>query len=338
MKFMDVGPMGDQISSIAELLKSKDKISVLTHNTADGDTLGSGIAISIALNSLGKDVSLIYEEDFPDNLSVLRTDHDFYVYLPDNEARVMDCRWDAVAVIDTADPKLLGKREQILGKTDCVVNIDHHISNNGYGNHNLIDVSVSATAEIAYHLIMELGVPLDSDMALSIYTGICTDTGGFSYSNTTGMCHKIAARTLDFGIDVAGLRYKFFDAITLGKLHCHGYVANTLTIHDDGKYAIAVVSAATLAEFGATEEDCEGLVNIGRNVTGVEASLFAREVRPGEFRINLRSRGNIDVSKIARKFNGGGHKTAAGCILAAEPHEVRSILLNALRNTSDCND
>ena len=324
--------MADQIRDTANLLKSKEKIAILTHNTADGDTLGSGIALSIALQKLGKDISLIYEEKFPDNMSVLRTEHDFYVFLPDDEAAIMKRMWDAVVMIDAADPKLLGKRRRILDNTDCVINIDHHISNQCCDMHKLIDVSVSATAELTYHLIMELGVPLDRDMALSIYTGISTDTGGFSYSNTTAMCHRIAARTLEFGIDVAGLRYKFFDAITIGKLHCHGYVANTLTIHDDGKYAIAVVSAETLKELGASEEDCEGLVNIGRNVCGVEASLFAREVRPGEFRINLRSRGNIDVSKIARKFEGGGHKSAAGCILYADPTDVRSMLLQAIRD------
>jgi len=324
--------MAGQISHIAGLLKSKETIAVLTHNTADGDTLGTGIALSIALQSLQKNVSLIYEEEFPDNMSVLRTEHDFYLLLTENNADIVNREWDAIVAVDTADPKLLGKREQLLKRTGCLINIDHHISNFSYGHHNLIDVNVSATAEIMYHLIVELGVQLDNDIALAIYTGISTDTGGFSYSNTTGMCHKIAARTLDFNIDVAYLRYKFFDAISLGKLHCHGYVANTLTIHDDGKYAIAVVSAETLAELGASEEDCEGLVNIGRNVCGVEASFFAREVRPGEFRINLRSRGNIDVSKIARKFDGGGHKTAAGCILYAAPSDVRSILLEAIRN------
>ena len=323
------GEIAAQIRGIADLLKTKKRIAVLPHNTADGDTLGSCLAVCIALQKLDKDVSLIYEEIFPESLSILNTGHSFFTYLPEVMG-IGDRRWDAVAVLDVADPKLLGKRGELLKHTDCVINLDHHVSNFKFGHYNLIDAKASATAEIAYRLIAALGVPLDRDMALAIYTGICTDTGGFSYSNTSAESHKIAAITLEFGIDVEHLRYKFFDAITIGKLHCHGYVANTLRLYENGRYAIAVVSIATLEEIGATEADCEGLVNIGRNIVGVEVSLFAREIRPNEFRINLRSRGDTDVAEIARKFNGGGHKLAAGCTISAAPDDIETILLRAL--------
>ncbi|MCL2058903.1 MAG: bifunctional oligoribonuclease/PAP phosphatase NrnA [Oscillospiraceae bacterium] len=324
-----------QISLIAEALKTKGRIAVLSHNNADGDTLGSCIAACIALQKLGKDVSMIYEEDFPENMSDIRTGHDFYMLLPPGDDSALERKWDAIAVFDAADPKLLGRRAKLLEKAEFVVNIDHHISNYCFGDLNIVDADASSTAEIVYQLIEELGVPLDHDMALAIYAGICTDTGGFSYSNTTAVCHEIAARTLMFGIDVANLRFKFFDAISIGKLHCHGYVANTLKLHEGGKCAIVVVSAATLAELGATGEDCEGLVNIGRNIVGVKVSMFAREVRPGEFRINLRSRGDVDVSAIARLLDGGGHRSAAGCTIKAAPSEVEAILLGALREV--CN-
>ena len=326
---IDGGDITARIRNIAEIIKTKRNVAVLPHNTADGDTLGSCLAVSIALQKLGIDVALIYEELFPESLSVLKTGHSFFAYTQD-VADIFNRSWDAVAVLDVADPKLLGKRARLLGQTDCVINLDHHVSNLMFGRYNLVDVNASATAEIAYHLNLALGVPLDRDAALAIYTGICTDTGGFSYSNTSAESHEIAAKTLEFGIDVEHLRYKFFDAITLGKLHCHGYVANTIKLYENGKYAIAVVSAETLKELGADEADCEGLVNIGRNIVGVEVSLFAREVRPNEFRINLRSRGHTDVAKIAKKFNGGGHKLAAGCTIAAPPGEIESILIKAL--------
>ena len=323
------GEMAARIRVIADLFRSKEHIAVLSHNTADGDTLGSCLAASIILQKMDKDVSFIYEEPFPDNVSILLTGHSFFSFMPD-DFEFVNRRWDAVVAFDAADPKLLGKRARLLEQTDCVINIDHHISNRGYGHFNLIDANASSTAEIVYHLMQELGMQLDRDMALAIYTGICTDTGGFSYSNTTSACHEIAAKTLEFDIDVANLRYRFFDAISLGKLHCYGYVANSIRLFEGGKYAVAVVSASTLAEIGAEESDCEGLVNIGRNIVGVEVSLFAREVRPGEFRINLRSRGDTDVSKIARKFNGGGHKLAAGCTVFAASSDIETILLKAL--------
>ena len=321
-----------QVRLIADELKTKAKIAVLSHNNADGDTLGSCIAACIALQKLGKDVQFIYEEEFPENMSDIKTGHDFYMLLPPGDGDMPDCKWDAIAVFDAADPKLLGRRARLLEQADCVINIDHHVSNYCFGDFNLVDEDASSTAEIVYQLIEDFGVELDRDMALAIYAGICTDTGGFSYNNTTAVCHEIAARTLMFGIDVAKLRYRFFDEISLGKLHCHGYVANTIKLHKGGKCAIAVISAATLAELGATEADCEGLVNIGRNVVGVDVSMFAREVRPGEFRINLRSRGGADVSAIARALGGGGHRLAAGCTVNAAPSEVESILLDAVKH------
>jgi len=326
-------PAYAQSDFVAGLLKAKQTIAVFPHNTADGDTLGSCIAVSIALLRLGKDVKLVYEEAFPDNLSVLPSGYDFFT-LYQGDPGVFAGSFDAIVVCDAADSKLLGKREALLGGAGCVVNIDHHISNNEYGDYNLIDPDSSSTAEIIYQLILDLGVPLDYDIAVSIYTGVCTDTGGFSYANTTSKSHIIAARTIEFGIEVARLRYKFFDAITLGKLYCHGYVANSLKIHDGGRYAIAIVTASALAEIGATEADCEGLVNLGRNVTGVIVSAFAREVRPGEFRINLRSRGEYDVAALACIFGGGGHKMAAGCTIFCEPPDVEAILLDALRRCS----
>jgi len=318
-----------QIKAIADLLRSKENIVILTHNSADGDTLGCSIAVGRALHRLNKNACILYEEKYTEYLEFLLEGYGSLIFL-DDDPGALDRAWDAVIVFDTADPKLLGKRERMLNQAGCVINIDHHISNRLFGDVNLVVPGASATAELAYQLLAELGVPLDHYMALAIYTGICTDTGGFSYSNTTCASHEIAAKTLAFGIDVAHLRYKFFDAITPGKLHCHAYVANTLRFHDGGKYAIAVVSAEALDKIGATEADCEGLVNIGRNVVGVEVSVFAREIRPGEFRVNLRSRGSYDVSEVARKFEGGGHKLAAGCTVIAPSGEIESILLNAL--------
>ena len=345
---------GPLVREIAGVLKSKRSVAILTHNSADGDTLGSGLAMALALEKLDKRVSLIYEEQIPDDLSVLPLYPGILTYLPDDgegaserafesiHERVLERRntseldrvcergWDAIVVMDTADVKLLGKRARLLEQSGCVINVDHHVTNMGFGTYNLIDADASASAEIAYRLVLALGVPLDRDIALCIYTGICTDTGGFSYSNTSAECHEIAAKTLAFGLDVAHLRYKFFDQISLGKLHCTGYVANRLRFSKDGRHAVVVVPASALDELGADEADCEGLVNIGRNVLGVEVSVFAREVKPGEFRINLRSRGEYDVAAVARKFDGGGHKLAAGCTIHAAPSDIEAILFAAL--------
>ncbi|MDR3120401.1 MAG: bifunctional oligoribonuclease/PAP phosphatase NrnA [Clostridiales bacterium] len=319
------------LDEIAQILRQiTGRIAVLVHNSTDGDTYGSGFALCCALQTLGKDVALVHEEPIPQYLASVLPERDFYLCLPD-EAAMEGLFWDAVVVFDTADPKLLGKRVRLLGRTDCVINVDHHLTNQGFGHYNHVDVKAAATAELARLLIAALGLPLDRDTAIAIYMGICTDTGGFSYSNTTCRTHEIAAETLRFGLDVAHLRYRFFDAVTPEKLRCHGFVANAMRFYGGGKVAVAIVPGAALAAMGATEADCEGLVNLGRNVIGVEVSVLAREVRPGEFRVNLRGRGGADVAEIAKRFDGGGHRAAAGCTVKAAPDQIEGLLLAAIR-------
>ena len=350
----------ERIREIADIILTKNRIAVLTHNSADGDTLGSALAACLALRKLGKDASLVYEEAFPGHLSVLLFDKSIFSlyregtgggggrpdsgggdgngcgggnvdgYAGGEHDSNVGGSWDAVITFDTAGVKLLGKRVAMLSQTDCVINVDHHITNENFGHYNLIDTNASSTAEIAFELIQAMGVELDCEIALAVYTGVCTDTGGFGYSNTTARSHEIAAKALECDIDVSYLRYKFFDEISSGKLQLYGYVARELKIVEDGRLAIVVVPARALKEIGASEEDCDGLVNIGRNIAGVEVSVFARETQPGEFRINLRSRGGYDVAEAARMLGGGGHKAAAGCTVFADPSLVEGILLSAV--------
>jgi phosphoesterase RecJ-like protein len=348
-------------AAVAEKLKECAKIAILVHNSTDGDTLGSGLALAIALSKLGKEAAVLYEDRIPDNLSVLPgkeflrlrggeaggvgdageapcgcpagagTDaHEGAQAAAGADARDDARRWDAIIVVDTADPSRLGRRRQMLDSARFVVNIDHHITNAGYGDMTLIDSEASATAEVAYDVIRALGADICRDIALCIYTGICTDTGGFSYGNTTSRSHEIAAELLRFGLDIPKLHYLFFNAISAGKLRCHAYVASSLKFYYNGKLAVVTISGDALREMGADESDCEGLVDIGRNVIGVEASIMAREAKAGEFRVNLRSRNGVDVSVMAKKFGGGGHIAASGCTIRASSESIGAILVDAM--------
>jgi phosphoesterase RecJ-like protein len=418
---------------VAEKLRAGKNIAVLAHNSIDGDTLGSALALTIALTKLGKRATVLLEEKIPENLSMLPCEGYVRQYADgggdaggeggagnecgdarngaggdredagcgvggrsddgagdtgderagapcgtgaagkdksggarDSVANSASCgasagdgsegavransasttnsasvandanvaggapAWDILVVVDAGDVGRLGRRARLLDGGACVINIDHHITNQGYGDINLIVSDAAATAELVYHLIRRLGAAMDRDIAVCIYAGICTDTGGFSYNNTTSGCHEIAAEMLRFDLDVNKLHYLFFNAISYGKLRCHGYVANSLKFHYNGRLALVVISNSALEALGATESDCEGLVDIGRNVRGVEVSAMARETKPGEFRINLRSRNDADVSIMAKKFGGGGHTAASGCTINARAEDMEGLIVEAM--------
>ncbi|MDR1060644.1 MAG: DHH family phosphoesterase [Clostridiales bacterium] len=355
----------DLYGDVAEKLRAAESIAVLVHNSIDGDTLGSALALVLALAKLGKKAVVLAEEKIPENLSMLPCGDYVRQYgegagdgdagedagggcdvaggagesdaggAPAEVGAADAGPWDVLVVVDAGDPGRLGRRARLLESGACVINIDHHITNRGYGDINLIISDAAATAELVYHLICRLGVAMDRDIAVCIYTGICTDTGGFSYNNTTSGCHEIAAEMLRFDLDVNKLHYLFFNAITCGKLRCHGYVANSLKFHYSGRLAVVVISDSALEALGATEADCEGLVDIGRNVRGVEVSAMARETKPGEFRINLRSRNDADVSIMAKRFGGGGHVAASGCTICARAEDMEGLIVEAMAYAFD---
>ena len=333
--FDSIGDAGDECRAIVALLGSLERVAFFVHNSTDGDTLGSALAIALAVSGAGKQACVVIEEAIPDYLKML-PGQGLLKDLGELEEGE-PARWDAIFVVDTGDTKLLGKRRKLLDGAACVVNIDHHHTNKRFGTINYIDTGSASTAEIAYMIIKAFGTPIDHDIAMCVYTGICTDTGGFSYGNTTSRAHFIAADLLRFGIDVAHLRYLFFDAITCGKLRCHGYTAQSLRFYYRSRLAVAVLSRDKLDAMHATDIDCDGLVDIGRNVIGVHVSALAREIRPGEFRINLRSRDGADVSEVAAQFGGGGHKAAAGCTIKADGSEVAGLLVRAMQRLwPDC--
>ena len=295
----------------------------------DGDTLGSALALSMALTKMNKKAEVIYEERIPQSLSVLSGDgflKEFSVYSED-----IDRDWGIVVVVDTADPMMLGKRKHILPHASCVVNIDHHFTNKNYGDQILIEDSFAATAEIIFFLIKEMQVEIDYDIAICLYTGICTDTGGFKYGNTTGQSHQIAAELLQFNLDIAALHYLFFDAMSQKKLNCISFISTSITFHYQGRLAIAVIPHANYEELDASDEDYEGLVDLGRNVQGTEVSILAREIRENEFRLNLRSKGKTDVSIMAKNNNGGGHRAASGCTISVKSKNIKEFIVNEMK-------
>ena len=323
-----------QYQKICKAIQEHKHFTILMHNSMDGDTLGSALALAFALKGMNKTVTVVKEEGVPDNLAILPGLDFLADFSEDAKAGILSDAADsqsAVLVVDTGDTVLLGKRRIILENASCIINIDHHLTNIQFGDINLVEDGFSATAEVVFLLIEELKVPLSFNIAACVYAGICTDTGGFKYGNTTAQTHEIVAKLLQFPLNVEHMHFCFFDVMSINKLRCLQVVVNQLKFYLDGKLALVVITGEDFRRYEATPDCCEGLVNIGRCIQGAEVSILAKEVEDDVFRISFRSHGGVDVSTIAQRFAGGGHRAASGCLMKAAAAEVEQQLVFEVR-------
>ncbi|NLP00263.1 MAG: bifunctional oligoribonuclease/PAP phosphatase NrnA [Clostridiaceae bacterium] len=298
--------MADPIlQKIAEHLVETEDVVILPHINADGDALGAALALGLALTDMGKQVDILLEEEVPSNLD----------FLPGQELIKTNPReqYSTAVNIDNGDISRLGKRESYFWNAKTRLSIDHHTTNRVKAHYSYVNTKASATGEIVYDLLLNyFKGNLNKDISLCIYTAIVTDTGGFRYTNTTPETLMICADLMRHEIDFPYVIKKVFDMISYTKLYLMKKTINSLILLEDGKLAISYLTYGDIQNYDVKNDDFEGLVNIGRNLEGVEVSVFLREDSEGNFRGNLRSNNYVDVSEIAEIFNGGGHKRAAG--------------------------
>lgn len=310
---------------IVKLIAEAGGIAIFPHVSADGDAIGSSLALALALKNSGKNVVVYLEENIPT----------VYRFLPGTGfARFyndQDVGMDINIALDTGDVARLGGRGEAFFKAPCTINIDHHVTNTRFALFNFVDDLSASTGEIVYALLKKLRLEIDKDIATCLYTAISTDTGGFRYSNTTADTHRIASELLSSGIDIGELSQRIYDNTTYTKLKLTQKSIELLELHEKEKLAVVAISQADLSLAGARDEDCDGIVNIGRSIEGVEVSILVKEKAADEIRVNLRSKTCVDVSEVAAAFGGGGHKRAAGCTVKGTLQEVKEQMIKAVK-------
>lgn len=297
------------VREIIDALKKYDEPLILPHMEADGDCLGSAIALALALRKMGKAPVVCLEENISDT----------YEFLPGRDmvriyTQEQDIDAELAVAIDTGDLNRLGKRAGLFTRAKVTVNIDHHDTNTYFGMLNDVRPGCSSVGEIMVGYVDELGTGLDKETAECLYVAISFDTGGFRYGNTTSQTHIAASRLVDAGIDVAGISRKIFETVSYEKIALIGEATRTIRLYCGGLVAVMHITGEMLEKTGASEEDCEGLVNLGRSIRGVEVSVLLKE-RQDSVKVNLRSNSYVNVAEIASLFDGGGHQRAAGCVL-----------------------
>ena len=285
----------------AAFLRENDDFLILMHASPDGDTLGSGSALCIALQKLGKRAKAVCPDEIPQ-----RFDYLFKAIEP------MDFEHKNVVCVDIADTKLLAEMKKV-GET-AELAIDHHSSHVDFAKRNFVEEESAANCELIYAVIKELGAAIDKDIASCLYTGIATDTGCFKFSNVTPRTHSIAAEMIANGADFGAINYAMFVVKTQGRIKLEQETLKNIRFFADGKIAVLTAPLALIDSLPDIDTDDIGaLANLPREIAGVEIGVCVKEKKAGVFKASLRSSDNFDVAEIAQRFGGGGHARAAGC-------------------------
>lgn len=314
------------IRQIGEWLEQYQSFALLSHVRPDGDAIGSQIALGFALRAMGKTVRLINEDGLPDNLAFMAGAES--IELP--PAEPVDV--DVVIALDTAtQPRLGDNALAAVAGCERWINIDHHKSNPGYGDLNLIDATSPATGQILYNLITELGLPLPDETRDAIYVAVSTDTGSWQYSGTTVETYEMAADLVRRGTDVGRINSLTYDNHPMRRVELMRALLNTLETGSNGRLAHWQLTQETVKRLGVKPEDSEGLIDIIRAIQGVIVALFFEELEGGKIRVSMRSKDRrIDACHVCQQFGGGGHALAAGIRMPGPIDDAKRRVLEAV--------
>lgn len=311
------------LDEILEEIKKANKIVILTHETPDGDAVGSCLGLKLALEKIGKYSDIIMTNyartfEFLPRVSEIETESDIKNY-------------DLAISLDCANFKRLDNREYFESAKKTIV-IDHHGSNNMYGDLNYVNPVAPACSEIILAILSYYEIEVDVEIGTCLLTGIITDTGGFQYPATTADTFEYAAELLRKGVDIADICKRTLQTKTKANFELQKRVMDRMEILENGKVAFSYIDQKDMDEVKAEEGDHEGLVNIGRNIEGVEVSIFIRQKdNENAYKVSLRSGSYVNVSDVCLMFGGGGHPRAAGALIQGTKEQVKEKLLKEIK-------
>lgn len=307
-------------NKIVKMIMENQSFLILPHVKPDGDAIGSTMALAKALRQLNKSALIYSLDEVPYDVKFIDDETLF-------KNELVDFEYDVIFALDSSDLGRLKDREAILNKP--VINIDHHKTNTLYGDLNWVNPDASATGEMVYELLQSLPLDIDVEVAQALYVAIATDTGNFIYSNTTQKTHLIVADLMNVGIDVPLISRYLYQNIPLNKFRFDSAVLNRVEFHHEGRLAIVMVSDSMKSDFQCDNTD--NLVEAVRNIQGVEVAALIVE-RGDEVKISLRSKNQVDVSAIAQKNSGGGHKNAAGFSQPKDMEKAKALVVKEFEN------
>ncbi len=311
------------VAQIAELLKRELPTVILIHYAPDGDALGSGLALSLALEQLGQVVPVLCDDPVPTR----------YRFLPGGD-RVTSAppeNYEVAIVLDAGDYRQLGQAAAATDQASTVVWIDHHQTNRGGADIDYLDTSAAATALQVYRVIKALEVPVTKDMATCLYCALATDTGFFAFENTSAEALTVAGELVAAGADPHQIVMEVREQIGIPAARLRGRALASLATAANDRIVYAVLTPGDFAAAGADQEDTENIIDLLKLVGGGQVQVLFKAASHNLWRVSLRS-SVIDVAAIAKQFDGGGHVPAAGCTIAGALPRVRARVLGAIND------
>ncbi len=318
--------MINNIKFLFNEIESSGKICVIGHVSPDGDCIGSVMALYEFLKTeYDKEIYYGFDGNIPYNFKCYIDEN---LILKDFENE----KFDLLLVLDCADEERLGKYKPLISNSKKIICIDHHRTNTKFAHINIIDQFISSTGELLFHILKQENKQISLKMAEFIYTAIITDTGNFAYSSTSSTTHRVAAELIDIGVDVSKIDNLIFNSKPISTVKAYIDCISNINFYHNNKLGIAKISDEIIKRNDANISDIEGIVEFIREIDEIEVSCVLKEYSKDTTKVSLRSKNDVDVSEIAVKFEGGGHKKAAGFQINANLKDTELILVEELEH------
>jgi phosphoesterase RecJ-like protein len=318
-----------------ELINKSHGILITTHTKPDGDACGSVAALHDALTALGKKVKLLFLSPLPNWYQFLFAEKVAVIGQNIQLKELIEGRFgkfDLIIIIDTNSYSQLPKFEEYLKQTDkSILVIDHHVTSDNLGTVELVEPKAAATALIVHDLFKYAQWPVTEKIAQALFLAVASDTGWFQFSNTDSRVFRSCAELIEAGANPTGLYRNLYQNFSPQRFKLMAAMFSTLELHFDGRYAAQYLRQQDFEQTGASYEDTEDLINECRRISSVEVAALFVELKDGRIKCSLRSKGAIDVCKIAQKFGGGGHKMAAGTYLPSPLESAKHLITVELK-------
>lgn len=300
------------LDDMLEEIKKANRIAILTHINPDGDAVGCSLAMYLALKSMNKQVDVIIPEHAR-----------CFNFLPAIDDIKLEGAedYDLAITLDCATQQRLTDPSQKFENAKVKMQIDHHVSNSMYADYDYVDPVAPACAQILIRVFQYWNIEITKDIGTCLLTGLITDTGGFAYEGVTAETFEMVAALLSKGINISSIYKKVLQTSSKTKFELSKIATSRLEFFENGKIAFTYINLDDEKRIGAEIGDYEGCVNIGRDIEGVEVSIFLREVENGTYKVSMRSNSYVNVADICLMFGGGGHVRAAGATVKSETVE-----------------
>jgi phosphoesterase RecJ-like protein len=307
----------ETLQSIAEEIRANQSFLLTAHEGPDGDAVGSTLALASLLRKIGKDVYVHFRDPIPD----------LYAFLPGADSvssSIPDRDFDVAFVLDIGELRRAGELFCHFKRIGKIINLDHHLTCENFGTHNLIDSSAAATGVLVHRVASFLDYCFDPETALCIYVAIITDTGSFRYSNANREAFTIAGEMIECGVNAWDVAEQLYENQPRKRLELLARCLPTLEVVNGGLAASVTVTLDMYTATGADAELTDGFVNYPRSIRGVEVAIFFRQLDSNRVKVGFRSKGKVNVAQFSAAFGGGGHHNAAGCTLDGSISDVKA--------------